>query len=309
MEMKKSSIAALFSGLLLAAQGAMAQCPTPQAQANPNSLLAGRAWAFTTRAGDFFPPGAGSAGRFTATLNGASGLLQIIGSFADGIGGVTRLASISGRFLVNPDCSGGQLSFNFSNQPTQYEFVFLANFTELYMVSTSVINQHASEGEGFMLDTSNGAFGGSLVYTGRAKAVAVTGCPIGVNPLNVLAGTAWSFQALPPGFASNAFNAASIGTFRPTVAPNSGGFQAGTLSVTQTINTSGNVARQSTNSGRFSVNADCSGGDLLFNLGGNQSQFSFFFSDSSFSEMFMITDNVSAGFDGTSFMLGIARRQ
>ena len=84
---------------------------------------------------------------------------------------------------------------------------------------------------------------------------------------------------------------------------------AGVLNITQTISTSGSVARLSTNSGRFSVNADCSGGDLLFNLGGNQSQFSFFFADSSFSEMFMITDNVSSGFGGSSFMLGVARRQ
>ncbi|MBY0503643.1 MAG: hypothetical protein K2X03_07030 [Bryobacteraceae bacterium] len=302
--MRNSVFGVCFSAMLLASQAAMAQCPNPQAAANPLSLITNRTWTFTTQAADFGPNGAGSAGRFTATGSGTSGLLTITGSFSDGNGGVTRVTSMSGRFQVSADCSGGQLSFSFSDQAIQYEFVFASNFSELYLVSTTLSGVQGSPmGDAGLTAQvpSQAAFSGATVYVGRAKGLTSTGCPAGVNPLSVLAGTSWSFQTQAIGYAGGSPQSASVGTFRAT-APS-------TLSIVQTVNTSGSVARLASNSGRFFVNADCSGGDLLFNLGGNPSQFSFFFSDNSFSEMVMITDNTSSGFYGPQFLLGIAKRQ
>lgn len=92
-----------------------------------SGVLAGR-WSFkssgTTRAGNFT-----QAGNFT----GNGGGLVLIVSTNDNFN-VTQDEQASGKFQINPDCSGGTMSF-FGSHPVTYEFWFVNGFNNVNLIS------------------------------------------------------------------------------------------------------------------------------------------------------------------------------
>ena len=112
----------------------------PPGVTNPLTLLAGMAWSFETNGAYFFGVGSASVGIFNATINGAGlGVFTGVETINNSLLGLTRRASITGRFQVYPDCTGGEiLIMNRDGAAThlQLEFVFAGpNFDTLYLLN------------------------------------------------------------------------------------------------------------------------------------------------------------------------------
>ncbi len=238
----------------------------------------GAVWAFQTQTGEH---GQASIGTFVGTPKNGVGFVDVIETISTN-GSVTRLAQATGRYQLYPDCSGGTLDFMWNGQAIQFEFVFLPQRTEIYMVSTSNL---------------------PTAYTmwGTAKIGGVRQCPAGtVNPLDVLNNSQWAFKTFPGYYPNGGFDGPSIGTFKLTEALNRAGVLAGVLSLSETIkNFSSSPIRLSTDSGRYSVDPDCSTGTLYVNNSYRPVQFEFVFTNASFTEMYMLaigaTDVALAG--------------
>lgn len=113
---------------------------------------------------------------------------------------------------------------------------------------------------------------GLLVSPARAQ------CPTGFNPLQALVGT-WTFST--QGFASTA-PLASTGRFTASIGTDRSGTSVqGLLSITRTLNQNGLTVQQETDTGRYTVLPDCSGGSLILNLSSGPLQFDFWFSGTS----------------------------
>jgi hypothetical protein len=137
------SVVCMVAALLVGSEARAQQCPA--GITNPLQLLDGTTWTFSTESSNFNPTGDASVGFFTAHFvpaNPASeqGVLAITETVNQIMttGTVTRLAHVSGRYQVYPDCSGGELMFMLSNQAVQFEFVFANNFSEIFMMSDSL---------------------------------------------------------------------------------------------------------------------------------------------------------------------------
>ena len=282
-----------FIAVSLIALPAAAQCP-----ANPLSLIDGQTWVYQTAESDFLTSGSSTIGRFTASIVGVTaatpngrGALTVTQTLVDtgtsGTPTVTRLATASGRYIVYPDCSGGELMFMLGGYAVQYEFVFLGGFTEMYLVSDSLLPLHNA----------------STQY-GTAKLSAAPACPAGTAPLNYLGGTTWSFHAESPfWFTAGPVGAASVGIFKPTVGTDKNGNPIGVLAISETLNTAnGAVTRLAGATGRYTVYPDCSGGELFFNLGHQWVQFEYVLINAN--EMYMLTDSWADGL----VMAGHAKR-
>jgi len=137
-----SALAALLTGTHAQAQ----QCPA--GITNPLQLLDGTTWTFSTQSANPISNGDGSVGYFKAKFvpsnafnqQGVLTITETVNQIMT-LGSVTRLAQVSGRYIVYPDCSGGELMFMLSNQAVQFEFVFGNNFSEIYMMSDSISTQ------------------------------------------------------------------------------------------------------------------------------------------------------------------------
>lgn len=152
----------VFGGLLLVSQ-AHAQCP---AGISPLQLFAGT-WTFSTRGfvqpNTFTPIGGqqpfASTGRFVASMGG---LLAITESSSNN-GQVVRLATDAGSFQLNPDCSGGSLTFNTDTRPRKFDFAFVGGGCEISFVSSDAGS--ILSGRGIL--SAPGCGSGGIVFTGR----------------------------------------------------------------------------------------------------------------------------------------------
>lgn len=137
------SVICMVAALLVGPEARAQQCPA--GITNPLQLLDGTTWTFSTESANFNSNGDASVGFFkpkfvpTNSFN-QQGVLTITETVNQimTLGRVTRLAQVSGRYIVYPDCSGGELMFMLSNQSVQYEFVFANNFSEIFMMSDSI---------------------------------------------------------------------------------------------------------------------------------------------------------------------------
>jgi hypothetical protein len=119
-------------------------------------------------------------------------------------------------------------------------------------------------------------FVAGLLMTSGAQALAPA-CPDPsiTDPLQALEGS-WAFST--SGFrASDRSPLASSGLFVATIGTGSGGKTTGVLTITVTSNRNGQISRQETGAGGYTVASDCSGGSLIFNLASGQVVYDFWF--------------------------------
>jgi hypothetical protein len=266
--MKKYTLAAAsMLAAFISVPAAMAQCPA--GLATPLSILDGTNWAFQATEdfagegiiGDLkftVKPPAGTNPFFTGVLN--------ISTTINASGNITRGIVSQGKYQVYDDCSGGEILFNVQDHSFQFEFVFLSGRTEMYFVSDS---------------TSTRNIGGGTLFGEHGTArITPAGCPAGVvDPLTLLVGN-WAFHA-------EDFASGSVGAFNAQI-KNGLGF----LTVTETSTLSGEVIRGQQFTGKYQVYGDCSGGELLFNVGRNAVQYEFVFVDGG-AEIFMVSDSAT----------------
>ena len=247
--------AVCFLAVVLLIPQAHAQCPA--GTTNPLTTFVG-AWTFESE-GFNFPPTQflASAGRVVATLGtdragNTIGVLAITQSSSID-GSPTRLESDAGRFAVFPDCSGLTLTFNVSSGPVQLD-CFFASATSLVCVGTN---------------------NGKIITLTLNRAVDNPSCP--ANPLSTLFGT-WAFQWDGFQFPPTEF-LATAGRFTATQGTDRSGGPIGVLSITQSSAVDGSITRLESDTGRFAINADCSGGTLTLNVSSRPIQFDFFFTN------------------------------
>jgi hypothetical protein len=158
----------------------------------------------------------------------------------------------------------------------QLEFVYQSNFEEMYLVT----------------DELNPRYGGTSVLTGEARRT-TTGCPAGLgDPLNILNSTTWSFRTFPAYYA-NSSGASSVGTL------NAFNLGTGRLTGTETINygSFGPIVRGAQIGGRYIINSDCSGGELIITNRGNPApslQLEFVFAGPNYKQIYMLNDSLTS---------------
>lgn len=220
----------------------------------------------TITATSFYEP---QVARFMGPSNGN----QPTTKSSTGSRSATRLETDTGNYQINADCTGGTLSMKLSSRPMQYDFWFFDGGRQIYFVST--IN--------------------GLQANGRA-AIAPAGCPAGVtNPIQLLVGNS-SFVAR--GFGPQAVlrrivtfstdrrdgggwgqedsSYAIAGTWNASLGADP---RIGRLLINATSDLSGSITRQEFDAGSFQANADCSGGQLIFNLSSHPVQFDFWWAE------------------------------
>lgn len=266
---------------LLASLANAQQCPS--GVSNPSQLLDGTTWAFQTQAAEFSfvdAPGVAAIGKFSAKQTGPTqGTLTVTETVNNG-GSISRDGSGTGQFAVYPNCSGGTLTFKSNGYSVQYEFVFVNNYTELYLSADWVeaVDQ---------------------TVWGTAKISAPSACPLGASPLSVLNGTTWPFHAetvfyVYPVPSQN--GAAVTGIFKPVTTSST---TLGTLTVNETINIGGQITLESLVPGLYQVDPDCSGGQITINRSALPIQYAFVFIDNTFSEMYLLADTSSGSGEPT----------
>ena len=173
--MKTWSIAVLcvIAISLSFAPQAMAQCPA--GLPSPVFLLAGTSWAFQWTADDALESLVGIFNAQVDPTNFLTGVLNVTMTTND-VGIITRQQHFQGRYQVYPGCSGGELLLNAGGNAFQFEFVFVSGKTEMYFVSDNTA-------------VPNNGLGPLIGGRGRAKLTPENGCPAGVTPLQLLAGT------------------------------------------------------------------------------------------------------------------------
>jgi hypothetical protein len=268
---KYISAGAFLLSVFVLAPAAMAQCPA--GLANPLYLLDGTNWAF--QASENFN-GEGLVGTFKATVKPPAGTnpfytgVLAITETENTSGSVNRLLTATGKYQIYPDCTGGELLFNVNGHVFQFEFVFVNGRTEMYFVSDSQSGSNVGIGQ------LSGEHGTAILTP--------SGCPAGVvDPLTLLAGT-WTFHAEDAA-------SGSAGMFTAQI-KNGLGF----LTVIETTTNFGiftpAVLRDQQFTGKYQVYPDCSGGELLFNVGLNAVQYEFVFVDGG-AEIFMLSDSAT----------------
>jgi hypothetical protein len=212
-------------------------------------------------------PGVAAIGTFTATGPGV--LVATLTTSEAGV--IARRATVNGRYILYPDCSGGEIMIMLNGLAVQLEFVWSNNFSQMLFVSETMNLRHS----------------GTVVLTGNALR-APSACPAGVAPLGLLNNSKWSFRlaqqyVYAPGDSS-------VGTFKGFISNG-----AGLLTATETTTTaSGLVTRLAPESGRYQVYTDCSGGEImLMNRAPGAVQLEFVFVGASFNEMFLLNDNAA----------------
>jgi len=170
-----------------------------------------------------------------------------------------------GRYQLNADCTGGTLTFYASSRQVQFDF-FLINATEMFIVGSN-----------------NGD-----VVIGSARLVTPLTCP--ANTLLAVAGT-WVFSV-------EGFDLLRV--FPAIAAAGRMVANGNVLTVTQTAGVFGGNVRLEVDTGRISVNNDCTGGSMSFAIGAHPIQFDFFFASAD--------RMVLAGSTGGDIIIGEARR-
>jgi hypothetical protein len=136
--MTKTSFAAvicILAALPFAPLAQAQQCPA--GLTNPLQLIDGTTWSFHLESPAFSSANA-AVGIFKASFvptNPLSGVLTIRETVNQNGSQLTRLATVSGRYQIYPDCSGGELLFMLGTQPLQLEFVFGQNFSLMRLLT------------------------------------------------------------------------------------------------------------------------------------------------------------------------------
>jgi len=298
--MRLLSICALFAVALLLAQPAGAQ-QCPAGLADPLQLIDGQTWVFQTGAADYLPFGMASIGTFTARYAPAGagvtntlpmGYLTVKETvngvpLAGSALGLTRLAGITGKYQIYPDCSGGTLSVNLNQQAMQWDFVFANGYTEMYLTTQSLVNNESL----------------ARSYAGIATLSNAPACPVGVDPVQLLAGAVWSFRSQSAAYRGS--GSSHVGTLKPTVSPAG----AGVLSSVETVSYNGypSSARLESGAGRFQVYPDCSGGILIM-TGLQPVTYEFLFTNNAFNQILLLSDTLRYGPNTNDALMGSARK-
>jgi len=266
------AMACMIAGFLIAPP-AQAQCPA--GLTSPLYLINGTTWTFQT-ADDVL--GDGALGTFTAQVQ----LPTSINPYLTGILNVTMTSNVQGqltvqqqsvgRYQIDDNCASGELFFHAGQNAYQYAFVFFNGRMEMYMTSNN-----NSVG-----NVSAGPFGGNH---GKASLKTTFACPTGLaDPLYLLNGTAWSFQATD-------FLGSSVGIFNAQVQPPSSWNSnlTGQLAVTETTSAAGTVYNNQVFPGKYLINPDCSGGELDFMTNLNSVRYFFLFAENP-TRMLLLSD-------------------
>jgi len=270
--------------LLLTFSAAIASWAACPAGVNPAQIITANTWAFQLVAGDAGTIGSAAVGTFAPLPNG---ILKVVITYSN-VGVVTRRQEATARYILYPDCTGGEFLFYVNGLGFQTEFVFVNNFTQIYMVT----------------DYMNPRIPSTSVLTGIARPT-TPGCPPGLgDTLDILKGTTWSFRTFGA-YYDNGPGASSVGMFTPF---NVAG--QGRLVGTETITYGGNgpVVRGAQLSGRYLIYPDCSGGEIMLMNRGNpvpSLQMEFVFAGPNFREMYMLNDSDSN--NSRSVVAGIAK--
>jgi hypothetical protein len=139
----KTSFVAVLCILAALSFAPLAQAQCPAGLVNPLALIDGTVWAFHLESPAFASSSAAVGifkPHFVPTNPFASqGVLTVtetVNQAQFGLGTViTRLANVSGRYIIYPDCSGGELFINLSNMPVQLEFVFGQGFSLMRLLT------------------------------------------------------------------------------------------------------------------------------------------------------------------------------
>jgi hypothetical protein len=279
----------LIAGLLLAFSTpfvASAACPAGKTGSNVLDNQS-RVFASLTTVGiiNFLPGG---------TLNGT----------ATRSGGAIRLASFSGRWMFDPNCENGMISF------LNGQFDNTLNFVNVN--AAGVIGESIIPG---IYDTLRplpqgvpavGNRGFNITFFGTP----VTACPplVGNNPLNALANTGWNYIA--GGEGSGAFIATlpnpyagvltiGRGLLAPNqipAAPNDGTTRLNYMRNPQQLLLRDDYVTQ----GRYTVEPNCTGGSLLFVLNGQYRQYEFFFTDDKMNRMVFVSGDSNTSSTGSA---------
>ena len=286
---------------LLAAPFVYAGAPPPDVPPAPDtvcpadvsSVIQGGPWAFQLRSPAFDPQTSTAAvGTFTAKPNG---VLSAILTVSNANAAVMRRAEAPGRYILYPNCTGGEVMIMLNGFAAQLEFVWTNNFTQML----------------FVADELNPRYGGTTILIGNAKR-GPTACPAGLgNPLNILNATTWSYQLFAGYFPQGGFGgggSASVGTLRPYVQGSLGLLKAIDTTVAETSpNDSTAVYRLAELGGRYLIYGDCSGGEImLMNRRPGSLQLEFVFVGTNFDEMYFLADDASSA--GDVSMVGQAYR-
>ena len=266
-----------FARLLLsfsaAAAASFAACP---AGTNASQIIQSSAWAFNLKSGSTSTVRTESGSAVVGFFKPLSpGTLQVVVSSSNAGATVRRQEAIA-RYILYPNCTGGELLFYVNGLGFQVEFAFADNFQEMF----------------FVTDDWNARYGGTSSLTGTARK-ATSACPAGLgNPLNILNGTNWSFRTYSAYYAFGP-GSASVGVFSPVITSG-----AGRLTGTETINygSFGPIVSHAQLSGRYIIYPDCSGGEIMLMNRGNPVpylQMEFVFAGPDFGEMFMLNDSIS----------------
>jgi len=255
----------------------------PAGVVSPLEILNRTSWAFQTHSAYLAfleMSGSASVGVLNASVVNGAGVLSAIETVSGGSPGtLTRRALESGRYIINSDCSGGELMLmnrgNPSN-PVQLEFVFVgANFDEIYFLNDA-------------LPSGNG----DLIAGQAKKFVTAPACP--ADPSTLIQGSSWAFQLRAGDFYEE--GSASVGRFQ--VLP------GGRLQVTETISNRGVINRQVQHGGSYILYADCTGGELLFDVNGRAVQLEFVYAGGT-DDLYLVSDSDTSG---DSVLTGVAKR-
>ena len=153
MQTKKSFVAAIYilAALSFAPLAGAQQCPA--GLTNPLQLIDGTTWSFHLESPAFNSENA-AVGIFKASFvptNPFTGVLAITETVNQNGSQLTRLAQVSGRYIVYADCSGGELLFMLGLQPVQLEFVFGQNFSQMRLLTDGDASTEINNTLGFQV--------------------------------------------------------------------------------------------------------------------------------------------------------------
>ncbi len=233
-------------------------------------------------------------------------------------GQISRQESFSGRYTLDGDCRGGEILISVGRASAQLQFYFANGGLEMEIVSDST-NYYLSPAItlGRLASTIFGR-NANVTFTGLARKL-VPGplaCP-GGNPLSILNNTSYGFRT--SNFGGVNLNLPGITFFAPSdtavagifdaTAVNNGFGLSGVLAVTETISADGlapaqiplaafaspsnrgGVFRGIKTGGRYIINPDCSGGEIMIMSNFQPIQYEFVFAANDLSQMFLLSDS------------------
>ena len=295
-------IVTCFTTSLFLASFASAQCPIDP--------LNNTSWAFHTEAADYNSFGGTSSigsfkiSRIADSRNIGQFIYSLTGSMTVNAGNrIVRLAPISGKPQL--EGAGGTLQFADGGQGVLWQFVFANNCKEMNLVNEVYLDNQ----------TLNKVMDGKAV-----KIESPAACPPNAFLLldPAFAPTGWSFHAESSAFLPGTFGSsgsASIGTLLPRYVASGGTDRRtfGTLSAVVSTNvgsfTGGSALyRLAPSAGTYQVYPDCSGGTMQLQLGPYATQFEFVFADPTYSQLFLLSTNVTAYGSRSDLFSGVAKK-